>query len=241
MSLHRNGFAATADIPRTLKDSINEAMRDWVTNLSTTHYLVGSAIGPHPFPTLVRDFQSVIGKETREQFMRANDGQLPTAVIACVGGGSNAIGMFYPFVNDKNVRLIGVEAGGEGIDTARHSATLSKGTLGVLHGVRTYLLQTTEGQIVETHSISAGLDYPGVGPEHAFLKDSMRAEYHAVTDQECLKGFRLMAQYEGIIPALETSHAIWKAVEMAREMSQKDSIVICLRYVLLPMLRSGLI
>jgi tryptophan synthase len=185
---------------KTLKDAINEAMRDWVTNVSTTHYLVGSAIGPHPFPTIVREFQSVIGKETREYFKNA--GKLPDIVIACVGGGSNAIGMFYPFVKDEGVRLIGVEAGGDGIETERHSATLSRGRPGILHGTRTYLLQDKEGQIQETHSISAGLDYPGVGPEHAFLKDSLRAEYVAATDSQSLIGLREMSQKEGILPGI---------------------------------------
>jgi tryptophan synthase len=178
---------------------IDEAMRDWVTNLATTHYLVGSAIGPHPFPTIVRDFQSVIGKEIKTQ-LHERVGRLPDAVVACVGGGSNAIGTFHPFVEDKSVRLVGVEAAGDGLDTDRHSATLSKGTKGVLHGVRTYILQTTKGQIIGTHSISAGLDYPGVGPEHSFLKDTGRAEYVAATDEEALKGFRLCTQFEGIIP-----------------------------------------
>lgn len=192
-------------------------MRDWVTNLSTTHYLVGSAIGPHPFPTLVRDFQKVIGKEIKSQLQEIN-GKLPDVVVACVGGGSNAIGTFYDFIPDKNVRLVGVEAGGEGnaqnitngyfifmelgigIDGVRHSATLSMGQPGVLHGVRTYILQSTAGQIIETHSISAGLDYPGVGPEHAWLKDSGRAEYVVATDEEALRGFRMCTQLEGIIP-----------------------------------------
>lgn len=202
----------------TLKDAVNEAMRDWVTNLSTTHYLVGSAIGPHPFPTIVRDFQKVIGEEIKDQMQKAR-GKLPDVVVACVGGGSNAIGTFYDFIKDKNVRLVGVEAGGEGdwqqvdahcihfflhfyagIDGDRHSATLSMGQPGVLHGVRTYILQSKEGQIIETHSISAGLDYPGVGPEHAWLKDSGRAEYVVATDEEALRGFRMLTQREGIIP-----------------------------------------
>lgn len=201
----------------TLKDAVNEAMRDWVTNLSTTHYLVGSAIGPHPFPTMVRDFQKVISQEIKEQMLEKR-GKLPEAVVACVGGGSNAIGTFYNFIEDKGVRLIGVEAGGEGrphttVDTTydfepassgthgdRHSATLSMGKPGVLHGVRTYILQSSAGQIIETHSISAGLDYPGVGPEHAWLKDSGRAEYVVATDEEALRGFRMLTQREGIIP-----------------------------------------
>ncbi len=204
---------------RTLKDAVNEAMRDWVTNLSTTHYLVGSAIGPHPFPTIVRDFQRVIGKEIKEQMLEMR-GKLPDVLVACVGGGSNAIGTFYDFIPDKQVRLVGVEAGGEGqssfgrilacrltlivvgIDGDKHSATLSKGQPGVLHGVRTYILQS----LIETHSISAGLDYPGVGPEHAWLKDSGRAEYVVATDEEALKGFRLCTQLEGIIPGTPSLH-----------------------------------
>ncbi|THH27045.1 hypothetical protein EUX98_g7143 [Antrodiella citrinella] len=211
----------------TLKDAVNEAMRDWVTNLATTHYLVGSCIGPHPFPTIVRDFQRVIGKEIKEQ-MHAAIGKLPDAVVACVGGGSNAIGTFYDFIPDKGVRLIGVEAGGEGLDGDRHSATLSKGQPGVLHGVRTYILQSDVGQIIETHSISAGLDYPGVGPEHAWLKDSGRAEYVVATDEEALRGFRLLTQQEGIIPALESSHAIWEATRMAKALPKEQNIVACL-------------
>ncbi|TDL25032.1 bifunctional tryptophan synthase TRP1 [Rickenella mellea] len=212
---------------RTLKDAVNEAMRDWVTNLATTHYLVGSCIGPHPFPTIVRDFQRVIGKEIKEQ-MHAERGKLPDAVVACVGGGSNAIGTFYDFIPDKNVRLIGVEAGGEGLDGDRHSATLSRGEPGVLHGVRTYILQSDAGQIIETHSVSAGLDYPGVGPEHAWLKDSGRAEYIVATDEEALRGFRMCTQLEGIIPALESSHALWAAVQLAKTMPKDSDIVVCL-------------
>ncbi|KAJ7219508.1 bifunctional tryptophan synthase TRP1 [Mycena pura] len=211
----------------TLKDAVNEAFRDWVTNLSTTYYLVGSCIGPHPFPTIVRDFQKVIGQEIKRQLQEVR-GKLPDAVIACVGGGSNAIGTFYDFIENKGVRLIGVEAGGEGVDGDRHSATLSMGQPGVLHGVRTYILQSTAGQIVETHSISAGLDYPGVGPEHAWLKDSGRAEYTVATDEEALRGFRLLTQCEGIIPALESSHAIWAGVQLAKTMPASSDIVICL-------------
>jgi tryptophan synthase len=176
-------------------------MRDWVTNLSTTHYLVGSVIGPHPFPTIVRDFQKVIGEEIKAQ-LHAEIGQLPNAVVACVGGGSNAIGTFYDFIGDKSVKLVGVEAGGEGLDGDKHSATLAKGQPGVLHGVRTYILQSPAGQIIETHSISAGLDYPGVGPEHAWLKDSGRANYVVATDEEALRGFRMITQLEGIIPGM---------------------------------------
>ncbi|KDQ07078.1 hypothetical protein BOTBODRAFT_620488 [Botryobasidium botryosum FD-172 SS1] len=212
---------------KTLKDAINEALRDWVTNLSTTHYLVGSAIGPHPFPTIVRDFQRVIGREIKSQ-LKELKGKLPDAVVACVGGGSNAIGTFYDFIPDKNVRLVGVEAGGDGVDTDRHSATLALGTPGVLHGVRTYLLQSPTGQIIETHSVSAGLDYPGVGPEHAWLKDSGRAEYIVANDEEALRGFRLCTQLEGIIPALESAHAVWGAVEVAKTLSKDQDVVMCL-------------
>lgn len=211
---------------KTLKDAINEANRDWVTNLHNTHYLVGSAIGPHPFPSLVRDFQAIIGKEVRAQ-LQEKKGKLPDAVVACVGGGSNSIGIFHEFVPHPSVRLIGVEAGGDGIDTTRHSATLTKGTPGVLHGVRTYLLQAPDGQITETHSISAGLDYPGVGPEHAHLKDSGRAEYVAATDEQALRGFRLCTELEGVIPALETSHAIWEALQRAPRMSKDQDLVVC--------------
>ncbi|KAI8591479.1 tryptophan synthase beta subunit-like PLP-dependent enzyme [Geranomyces variabilis] len=212
---------------RTLKDAINEAMRDWVTNVRTTHYLIGSAIGPHPFPTIVRDFQSIIGRETRAEMLEQT-GRLPDAVVACVGGGSNAIGMFHPFVNDPSVRIFGVEAGGDGIETGRHSATLAAGTPGVLHGTRTYLIQDKNGQIIETHSISAGLDYPGVGPEHAWLKDTARAEYVAATDAQAMIGFRKCSQLEGIIPALESSHAIYQAMEIAKTMRKEDNLVVCL-------------
>ncbi|TIA70923.1 hypothetical protein E3P91_02841 [Wallemia ichthyophaga] len=212
---------------QTLKDAINEAMRDWVTNLSSTHYLVGSAIGPHPFPTIVRDFQHVISKEIKKQMME-KVGVLPNAVVACVGGGSNAIGTFYDFLPDPSVKLIGVEAGGDGVDTQRHSATLSQGKPGVLHGVRTYLLQSANGQIIETHSVSAGLDYPGVGPEHAHLKDSGRAQYMVADDEQALRGFRLLTQLEGIIPALESAHAIWGGAQYASTLRKEDHVVICL-------------
>jgi tryptophan synthase beta subunit len=211
---------------RTLKDAINEAMRDWVANVKTTHYLVGSAIGPHPFPTIVRDFQSVIGKEAREQIQRSPEGRLPDYVVACVGGGSNAIGIFHPFVNDESVQLIGVQAGGHGITSEDHCATLIKGTPGVLHGTRTMLLQDEAGQIRGTHSISAGLDYPGVGPEHAHFKSIGRAEYVAVDDQQALEGFSLMTKTEGIIPALETSHAIYHAVKLAKTLPSDKIILI---------------
>ena len=212
---------------RTLRDAVNEAMRAWVVDLSTTHYIIGSAIGPHPFPTIVRTFQSVIGNETKEQ-MQSLRGKLPDAVVACVGGGSNAAGMFYPFSKDPSVKLLGVEAGGDGIDTDRHSATLSGGTKGVLHGVRTYVLQNQHGQISDTHSVSAGLDYPGVGPELSSWKDTERAKFIAATDAEAFKGFRLLSQLEGIIPALETAHAVWGAMELAKTMKKDEDIVICL-------------
>ncbi|WP_343394052.1 tryptophan synthase subunit beta [Candidatus Amarobacter glycogenicus] len=207
---------------KTLKDAINEAMRDWVTNVETTHYIIGSAIGPHPFPTIVRDFQSVIGKEARAQMLE-QAGKLPDVAIACVGGGSNAIGLFHPFVDDP-VRLIGVEAGGDGVGTGRHSATLVAGRPGVLHGTKTYLLQDADGQILETHSISAGLDYPGVGPEHAWLKTSERAEYVAVDDKQALEGFQALTRTEGIIPALE--HAIYHAMRVARELGPGKDILL---------------
>ncbi|KAI9310583.1 tryptophan synthase beta subunit-like PLP-dependent enzyme [Dichotomocladium elegans] len=212
---------------RTLKDAINEAMRDWVTNVSDTHYLVGSAIGPHPFPAIVRHFQSVIGNETKLQ-LQEKAGKLPDVVMACVGGGSNSIGMFHPFVEDPSVRIIGIEAGGSGVHTDFHSATLTKGTPGVLHGTRTYLLQDDKGQIIETHSVSAGLDYPGVGPEHAYLKDSGRAEYIVADDAQALIGFRKLTQLEGIIPALESSHALYHAIEVAKTLPKDKDIVVCL-------------
>ena len=212
----------------TLRDAVNEAMRAWVVDLSTTHYIIGSAIGPHPFPTIVRTFQSVIGDETKSQ-MRELRGKLPDAVVACVGGGSNAAGMFAPFVDDSSVKLLGVEAGGDGLNTERHSATLTGGSKGVLHGVRTYVLQNKHGQISETHSVSAGLDYPGVGPELSSWKDNDRARFIAATDAQAFEGFRLLSQLEGIIPALETAHAIWGAVELAKEMKDpKQDVVICL-------------
>ncbi|KIJ64971.1 hypothetical protein HYDPIDRAFT_89848 [Hydnomerulius pinastri MD-312] len=212
---------------RTLKDAVNEAMRDWVTNLATTHFLIGSCFGPHPFPTIVRDYQKVIGREIKGQMKEAT-GKLPDVVVACVGGGSNAIGSFYDFIPDKSVQLVGVEAGGEGLDGDRHSATLAKGKPGVLHGVRTYILQSPTGQIIETHSVSAGLDYPGVGPEHSWLKDSGRAEYVVATDEEALRGFRLCTQLEGIIPALESSHALWEGIRRAKTLSKDINLVICL-------------
>ena len=212
---------------RTLKDAINEAIRDWVTNVETTHYLIGSVVGPHPYPMLVRDFQSVIGREAREQILAA-EGRLPDVVAACVGGGSNAIGTFYEFIGDASVRLVGVEAAGDGVDTGRHAATLSAGRPGVLHGSMSYLLQDEHGQVQEAHSISAGLDYPGVGPEHSWLKETGRAEYVSVTDEEALEGFRLLCRIEGIIPALESAHAIYRASRMAAEMPSDQIILVCL-------------
>lgn len=212
---------------KTLRDAVNEAMRAWVVDLDSTHYIIGSAIGPHPFPTIVRTFQSVIGRETKEQMMNKK-GKLPDAVVACVGGGSNAVGMFYPFAEDKGVKLYGVEAGGDGVGTGKHSATLTAGTKGVLHGVKTYVLQDTHGQIEETHSVSAGLDYPAVGPELSSWKDSGRANFFAATDAQAFEGFRLLSQLEGIIPALESAHGIYGAVEVAKNMKPEQDVVICL-------------
>ena len=212
---------------QTLKDAINEAIRDWVTNVETTHYLIGSVVGPHPYPMLVRDFQSVIGREARRQILEAEE-RLPNYVVACVGGGSNAIGTFYEFLNDETVRLIGVEAGGEGVETGRHSASLSAGRPGVLHGSMSYLLQDDNGQVLGTHSISAGLDYPGVGPEHSYLKDSERALYTAVTDTQALEGFHLLSRTEGIIPALESAHAVIHACHLAQQLDPEQIVLVCL-------------
>jgi tryptophan synthase beta chain len=210
---------------RTLKDAMNEAMRDWVTNVDNTFYIIGTAAGPHPYPKLVRDFQCVIGREAREQSLM-HEGRLPDALIACVGGGSNAIGLFHPFIQDESVRMIGVEAGGYGIETGQHAAPLCAGRPGVLHGNRTYLMEDDAGQILGTHSVSAGLDYPGVGPEHAWLKDTGRAEYASVTDEEALTAFRTLTQVEGIMPALESSHAIAHAMKVAKEMDKDQFIVV---------------
>lgn len=212
---------------RTLKDAINEAIRDWVTNVETTHYLIGSVVGPHPYPLMVRDFQSVIGREARSQIL-AVEGRLPDCVMACVGGGSNAMGTFHPFVPDEDVRLIGLEAGGRGLDSGEHSATLTAGRPGVIHGAMTYLLQDANGQVSPAHSISAGLDYPGVGPEHSYLKDSGRAEYREVTDTQALEGFHLLCRTEGIIPALESAHAIYGAAQLAPALPQDSIILVCL-------------
>ena len=209
---------------RTLKDAINEAIRDWVTNVTDSYYLLGSVVGPHPYPRIVRDFQAVVGREARAQALAAC-GRLPDAVVACVGGGSNAIGIFHPFVEDAGVRLLGVEAAGRGVDSGAHAATLTKGQVGVLHGARSYVLQDEHGQIQEAHSISAGLDYPGVGPEHSYLKDIGRAEYVSATDTEALDAFRLLCETEGIIPALESAHALSGAVALAKRLG-RDRIVL---------------
>ena len=210
---------------RTLKDAINEAMRDWVTNPKNSYYLLGSAVGPYPYPSMVRDFQSVIGKEAREQIMD-KAGRLPDYVVACVGGGSNAIGIFYSFLNDEDVRLIGVEAAGRGLATDKHAASLAKGKAGVLHGAKSYVLQDKSGQIKETHSISAGLDYPGVGPEHSFYKDSGRATYLAVDDEQALEGFKLLCKTEGITPALESAHALSYATKIASSLDKGQIVVV---------------
>jgi tryptophan synthase beta chain len=210
---------------RTLKDAINEALRDWVTNVQGTYYCLGSVVGPHPYPAMVRDFQSVIGTELRQQCLE-QFGRLPAAVVACVGGGSNSMGTFAPFLADAGVRLIGAEAGGEGVASGRHSATLVAGEVGVLHGARTYLLQDADGQVVETHSVSAGLDYPGVGPEHAFLKDSGRAEYVAVTDREAVDAALLLSRLEGILPALESAHAVAHALKLAPALGRDEVLAV---------------
>ncbi|MBJ6609690.1 MAG: tryptophan synthase subunit beta [Candidatus Thiothrix moscowensis] len=209
---------------KTLKDALNEAMRDWVTNVDDTFYIIGTVAGPHPYPAMVRDFQSVIGREARQQIQEL-EGRLPDALVACVGGGSNAIGLFHPFLADESVAIYGVEAAGDGIETGKHAAPLCAGKPGVLHGNRTYLMEDSNGQIIETHSISAGLDYPGVGPEHAWLKDIGRANYVAVTDKEAMQGFHALTRKEGIIPALESSHALAYAMKLAPSMD-KDQIII---------------
>ncbi len=212
---------------RTLKDAMNEAIRDWVANVEDTFYIIGSAAGMHPYPMMVRDFQTVIGNETRSQ-MQAREGRLPDMVVACVGGGSNAIGMFHPFLDDPSVEIHGVEAAGDGVNTPRHAATLTKGTPGVLHGSRSYLLQDGDGQIIEAHSISAGLDYPGVGPEHSWLKDSGRVKYFSVTDKEALDAFVMLSKLEGIIPALESAHAVAHVARIAPQMKKDQLIAACL-------------
>ena len=210
---------------KTLKDAINEAIRDWVTNVETTHYLIGSVVGPHPYPMIVRDYQRIIGSEARSQ-MLAMYGKLPDYAVACVGGGSNAMGLFYDFIQDKDVRLVGVEAGGDGIETGRHSSTITAGSVGVLHGSMSYLIQDDDGQVIETHSISAGLDYPGVGPEHSWLNDTGRAKYVSVDDSQALEGFKLMCETEGIIPALEPAHAIYYITQLAPNLPKDQSILL---------------
>jgi tryptophan synthase beta chain len=211
---------------KTLKDAMNEAMRDWVTNVESTYYVIGSVAGPHPYPMMVRDFQSIIGREARRQSI-ARMGKLPDYIVACVGGGSNAMGIFYAFLKDK-VKLIGVEAAGLGLNTSKHAATLCKGSVGVLHGSKSYILQDEDGQIKIAHSISAGLDYPGVGPEHSFLKESGRAKYVAVTDREALEGFKMLTECEGIMPALESSHAVYHATRLAKRLPKNKNILVCL-------------
>ena len=210
---------------RTLKDAINETIRDWVTNVETTHYTIGSVVGPHPYPMMVRDFQAIIGREAREQLL-STVGRLPDYAVACVGGGSNAMGLFYEFVKDESVKLVGVEAGGRGVETGEHSATLTAGQVGVLHGSMSYLLQDEDGQVHEAHSISAGLDYPGVGPEHSWLKDAGRAEYVSVTDDQALEGFQLLCHTEGIIPALEPSHALYYISQLAPKLDREQIILL---------------
>ena len=212
---------------QTLKDAVNETMREWTRRVHDTHYLLGSVMGPHPFPTIVRDFQSVIGIEARRQILEA-EGRLPAAVIACVGGGSNAIGIFYGFISDKEARLIGCEAAGDGIDTDRHAAAISRGSVGVFHGMKSYFCQDDEGQIAPVYSISAGLDYPGIGPEHAYLRDSGRAEYVGVTDGEALDSFEYLSRIEGIIPALESAHAVSYARRLAPELGKEQNIIVCI-------------
>ncbi|ATO18587.1 tryptophan synthase subunit beta [Acinetobacter sp. LoGeW2-3] len=229
MNVYRMRLLGATVVPvesgsKTLKDAMNEAMRDWVTNVDSTYYVIGTVAGPHPYPQLVRDFQSIIGREARRQILE-QAGRLPDALVACVGGGSNAMGLFYPFLNDQDVKMYGVEAAGHGIESGKHSAPLNAGHVGVLHGNRTYLMSDEQGQIIETHSISAGLDYPGVGPEHSFLKDMDRVKYVPINDQEALQGFRDLTKIEGIIPALESSHAMAYVTKLAPTMD-KDQIII---------------
>ena len=212
---------------RVLKDAVNEAMREWVGRVDDTHYVVGSTMGPHPFPMMVRDFQAVIGKEARAQILEA-EGKLPQVVMACVGGGSNAIGIFYHFIGDRDVRLIGCEAAGKGIDTSLHAATLTKGTVGIFHVMKSLFCQNEDGQIDQVYSISAGLDYPGIGPEHAYLKETGRAEYIPVTDDQAVEGFEYIARTEGIICAIESAHAVYRAMQVARTLSKDDCIIVCL-------------
>ncbi len=229
MNVYRMKLLGATVVPvtsgsQTLKDALNEAMRDWVTNIDDTFYIIGTVAGPHPYPVMVRDFQAILGREAREQILQ-HEGRLPDALVACIGGGSNAIGLFYPFINDSDVQMFGVEAAGDGIETGRHAAALCAGDPGVLHGNRTYLIEDKNGQIIPTHSISAGLDYPGVGPEHAWLKDIGRAEYVSVTDTEALQGFHDLTRIEGILPALESSHAVAYTAKLAASMDKEQIII----------------
>jgi tryptophan synthase beta chain len=212
---------------RTLKDAINETIRDWVSNVEDTYYMIGSVVGPHPYPMIVRDFQSVIGKETKEQIL-SKEGRLPDYLVACVGGGSNSIGLFYPFLTENKVKIYGVEAAGHGLTTQEHAATLGAGNIGILHGAKSFLLQDEDGQIKEAYSISAGLDYPGVGPEHAYLKETNRANYVSVTDDEALEAFQLLSKVEGIIPALETAHALAYLLKLIPKTKKEEIVVVCL-------------
>ncbi|MBN1694718.1 tryptophan synthase subunit beta [candidate division WOR-3 bacterium] len=230
MNLFRMELLGTEVIPvdsgsKTLKDAINAAIRDWVTNVETTHYCIGSVVGPHPYPMMIRDFQSVIGKETKKQILE-KEYRLPDVITACVGGGSNAIGIFYPFIEENNIKMVGVEAGGLGLDTKKHAASLCTGGIGTLHGAMSYLLQDKDGQITETHSIAPGLDYPGVGPEHSYLKDKGIVEFTAISDEEALNAFNILSQTEGIIPALESSHAVAYAIKIAKDMSRESIIIV---------------
>ena len=230
MNVFRMELLGTEVIPvdsgsKTLKDAINAAIRDWVTNVETTHYCIGSVVGPHPYPMMIRDFQSVIGEETKKQILE-KEYRLPDVITACVGGGSNAIGIFYPFIEEDNIKMVGVEAGGLGLDTKKHAASLCKGGIGALHGAMSYLLQDKDGQITETHSIAPGLDYPGVGPEHSYLKDKGVIEFTAISDEEALNAFNILSQTEGIIPALESAHAVAYAIKVAPDMSRESIIIV---------------
>jgi tryptophan synthase beta chain len=230
MNVFRMELLGTEVIPvdsgsKTLKDAINAAIRDWVTNVETTHYCIGSVVGPHPYPMMIRDFQSIIGEETKKQILE-KEYRLPDVITACVGGGSNAIGIFYPFIEDDNIKMVGVEAGGLGLDTKKHAASLCKGGIGALHGAMSYLLQDKDGQITETHSIAPGLDYPGVGPEHSYLKDKGVIEFTAISDEEALNAFNILSQTEGIIPALESAHAVAYAIKVAPDMSRESIIIV---------------
>jgi tryptophan synthase beta chain len=230
MNVFRMELLGTEVIPvntgsKTLKDAINWAIRDWVTNVETTYYCIGSVVGPHPYPMMVRDFQAVIGEESKRQILE-KENRLPDVITACVGGGSNAIGIFYPFIEEKNIRMIGVEAGGLGLDTKKHAASLCKGGIGTLHGAMSYILQDKDGQITETHSVAPGLDYPGVGPEHSYFKDQKKIEFTSITDKEALDAFNVLSRIEGIIPALESSHAVAYAIKIARDMSRESIILV---------------